>query len=227
MSIDGRWQRILICAAHPDDESMGAGGTIARLTTSGTEAMLAVFTSAHPPLWPNEVIQKKRLEALAAATELGIGEVRFFDFPAARLDTLPQQDLNDRLRDLVSEFQPTTVLTTHYGDVHSDHRIVFETTLVATRPLPGASVRQVLAFECLSSTEWSAPAEAYAFLPHLYVDIEATLETKIKALGAYASEMKAFPHPRSPEAVRAQAAKRGSEVGVPAAEAFQVVREVL
>jgi LmbE family N-acetylglucosaminyl deacetylase len=115
------------------------------------------------------------------------------------------------------------VATHHHGDLNKDHRITLEAVLVATRPVPGGSVRTLLSFEVPSSTEWSFTPAAH-FVPNLFVDITDHLETKIQALSAYTGEMREFPHPRSEENVRALARTRGATIGVPAAEAFQVVR---
>ena len=218
---------ILVCVAHPDDETIGAGGTIARLADAGLSVTLAVFTVAHSPQWSPETIAAKRTEVMAASHELGISDVRFFGFSAARLDTVAQSDLNDALRALVDEVRPTTIMTTHYGDVHADHRIVFDAVMVAARPLPGVSVRHVLAFECLSSSEWSPATSKNAFLPQVFVDITRTLDRKVAAMACYASEIREPPHPRSAIAIQALATVRGSTVGVTYAEAFQAIRVIV
>jgi N-acetylglucosamine malate deacetylase 1 len=226
MFSDESWQRILVCAAHPDDETMGAGGSIARWAEEGAAISLVVFTKAYPPDWEDELVAQKRVEVRAAVGNLGVSDITFLDFRAAELDVVPQRVLNDQLAEVIADKRPTTVVTTHRGDIHADHRIVFETTMVATRPLPGSSVRRVLAYEALSSTEWAPPVPERLFMPTFYVDITTTIDLKLKALARYETEIRDFPHPRSIGAVRALAAKRGSEVGLRAAEAFQLVREI-
>lgn len=217
--------KILIIAAHPDDETVGAGGAIARHAGQGDEVYLCVATRAYPPEWSEEVIKVKREEALKASEILGIKQVYFLDFPTVKLDTVPQKDLNERILECVKEVKPEIVYTTHRGDINKDHRLVFEATMVATRPVPGTTVRKVLCYELLSSTEWAGPFIENAFLPNVYVDISDTMEVKLKAVAAYKTELKEYPHPRSLEAITALARLRGSTIGVKAAEAFTLVRE--
>ncbi len=218
--------RILAYAAHPDDETLGAGGTIARHAADGDHVSLVIVTRAYPPDWDEDLITRKREEVKRAAAILGVADLRFLDMPAARLDTVPHHELNAALGQVVSEQEPEVVYTPHYGDIHLDHRALFDSLMVATRPMPGTSVRGVLAYEVLSSSEWSAPTAAMAFLPNVYCDISGHLDTKVEALLAYESEVRDAPHPRSEAIVRALAAKRGSEVGLEAAEAFQLIRDI-
>lgn len=124
---------------------------------------------------------------------------------------------------LVERSQAALVLTQHGGDLNVDHQTVFRAAMTATRPVPGQTVREVLAFEVGSSTEWAFQRFAPAFRPNTFVDITATLDRKVAAMEVYADEVRAFPHPRSPESLRAQAVRWGSTVGVGAAEAFDLV----
>ena len=145
------------------------------------------------------------------------------DFPTVKLDTIPQKNLNDSIFEVVTEVKPEIVYMPHKGDLNKDHRLVFEATLVATRPVGEHKVRKMLSYEALSSTEWGNPIEA--FVPNVYIDVSKTIERKIEAMKVYESEMKPYPHPRSLEVVDALAKKRGSEVGVKFAEAFMLIKE--
>lgn len=146
------------------------------------------------------------------------------DYPDNRLDSVDRLDLTRFIEERVGVTSPRTVYTHHYGDVNVDHRRVAECTLTACRPLPGAGVRRVLLFETPSSTEWGSPAQS--FTPNWFVDISATLDRKLAALGQYASELREFPHPRSGDGVTHLARWRGATAGVDAAEAFFLARSV-
>ena len=146
--------------------------------------------------------------------------------PDNRFDTVPLLDVIKIIEKLIEQLQPRIIYTHHGSDLNIDHAIVHRAVLTATRPLAGCSVREIYAFEVASSTEWAFGQFQPAFQPNVFVDISATLETKVQALTLYESEARLFPHPRSPEALRAIARRWGSAVGVEAAEAFQLVRGV-
>jgi len=217
---------VLVIAPHPDDEVLGVGGTIARTVTEGTRVVVAVVTKGAPPLFPEESVAQGREEAARAHALLGVAETVYLDFPAARLDTVPHGDLNARLCSLVQRLAPATVFVPYGGDLHQDHRLVFDSCLVATRPIGDSYPREVLAYETLSETNWNAACAAAPFAPSVYVDISNHLGTKLAALACYQSQLKAFPNERSVEAVRALAALRGATVSLAAAEAFVLVRRV-
>lgn len=217
---------ILVVAAHPDDEVIGAGGTIARYAKDGHRVHLCIVTKAYPPEWTEEIIKVKRQEVLKASKILGISEVHFLDLPTVKLDTVPQKQLNEAISRILQLTKPEIVFTTHRGDVNKDHRLVFEATMVAVRPVTGSTIRKVLCYELLSSTEWGSPFVENAFIPNAYVNISDTLDTKLRAMAVYKTELKEYPHPRSLEAISALAAFRGSTIGVKAAEAFILVREI-
>lgn len=218
--------KVLVIAAHPDDEVLGAGGTIAKYTQKGEEVYLTIVTKAYAPEWSAEIIEEKRKETLKAAQILGIKDVSFLELPTVKLDTLPQKELIEHLARRIAEVRPNLLYLPHGGDVNPDHRLTFEAAMVAARPKPGFPIKEVLCYETPSSTEWSAPFDAKAFLPNVFVDISETLPLKLEALAVYRTELKEYPHPRSPEAVSALAKWRGATIGVKAAEAFMLVRMI-
>jgi LmbE family N-acetylglucosaminyl deacetylase len=218
--------KILILAPHPDDEVLGCGGTILKHTSRGDDAHLCIATRAYPPLWPEDELKTRKEEVLTVSKILGIGKTHFLDFPTAKLDTIPQKELVDTINHIINDVKPEVVYIPHKGDVNKDHRLIFEAASVAVRPKPGSEIKKVLAYETLSETEWSAPFPENAFCPQLFVDISETLEVKLKAMQGYRSELKEFPHPRSLEAISALARIRGTSIGVEAAEAFMIVREI-
>jgi LmbE family N-acetylglucosaminyl deacetylase len=218
--------RVLVVAAHPDDETLGAGGTMAKLAAQGSEVWVCIacdgVTARHA-----EVDRQKACAERACAL-LGASRVVFLDLPDQRLDTLSLIEVIRPVERCIAELQPDTVLTHFEHDVNQDHGIVFRAAMVATRPVPGSSVRTVMCFETASSTEWTAPFAGQTFAPNVYVDISETLPTKVEAMAAYAgtheSEVKEYPHPRSLEALGVYARRHGVTVGLEAAEPFMLVR---
>ena len=217
---------ILVIAAHPDDEVLGCGGTIARHATRGDRVDVLIVTRGSPELYSNDQVKQLRKELETAHAILGISAVHFLDFPAPRLDLIPSHEVADSIGAHITSIRPDAVYIPHRGDLHSDHRCVFGAALVAARPVNDHTVRRLLSYEVLSETEWAPPIAEDAFLPSVFVDIHGQLEKKKQAMAAYKSQLKEFPHPRSVEAVEYLARLRGSTVGVPAAEAFQLIREI-
>lgn len=223
-------KRVLVVAAHPDDEALGCGGTIARHVAEGdvvSAAFLTDGTSARPS--PDLEAAKAAREAAArrAARVLGIAELHFLDFPDNRLDSVALLDVVQRLEEIVVSVDPDVVYTHHGCDLNADHRIAHQAVATACRPLPGMTLAAVYGFETLSSTEWTTPAIGAAFLPQRFVDIGEWLKVKFDALQCYGDELRPYPHPRSLAAVESLTRIRGSSVGVAAAEAFTVIRQVV
>lgn len=224
-------ESVLVVAAHPDDEVLGCGGTIARHSEAGDEVhtlFLADGVAARGASGAAlEAEKAQRAEAAArAARVLDSQPPRFLGLPDNRLDSVPLLDVVQGIESAIAEIDPVVVYTHHGGDLNIDHEIAHRATVTACRPLPDARVRALYAFEIVSSTEWCGAA-ARAFLPDRFVGIDATLERKIEALGCYAAEMRPAPHARSVDNVRALAAFRGASAGLPTAEAFMTIREVL
>lgn len=164
--------------------------------------------------------------ARRAGALLGAREVNLAGFPDQKMDTLPLLDITQTIEREIARVQPELVFTQHGGDLNLDHVITFRATMTATRPTTGTPVRRLYSYEIASSTEWAFGQFAPQFQPSVFFDIAAQLERKIAAMEIYESEARAFPHPRSPEALRAQARRWGSTCGVPAAEAFHCIRDI-
>lgn len=221
----------LVIAAHPDDEVLGVGGTIARLTDDGHAVDVVIVgegSTSRSPVRQAEsnAVAELKAQSLRAAAILGVRDVVHLGLPDNRFDSVDLLDIVKLLEAIVDEREPRVVFTQHGGDVNIDHQLVFRAVLAVTRPTPGYPVESVLAYEVASSTEWAFATMAPVFQPNVFFDIEATLERKVSAMMAYTDEMRQSPHPRSPEMLRARAATWGGTVGVGAAEAFQLIREV-
>ena len=222
----------LVVAAHPDDEVLGCGATAARLAAHGEDVVLAILGEGAVSRYSNPAdADQQEVAALAAdsrraADVLGAKEVRLFGLPDNRFDTVALLDIVKLIEDVIADVSPQCIYTHHGGDLNIDHQMVFKATLAATRPVPGQGVTELYAFEVNSSTEWAFQRVHPVFRPSVFVDVSETLDVKVEALEAYSSEIRAFPHPRSPEAVRAAAQRWGSVVGVAAAEAFEPIRVI-
>ena len=223
---------VLVVAAHPDDEILGCGGTMARLTREGHEVRIAILAEgmssryAHREDADPRQLQHLHARAQQAADKVGAKEVVLCKLPDNRLDTVPLLEVVKQVEELVARFRPEVIYTHHPGDLNVDHGVVHRAVLTATRPVPGQCVKEIYAFEVPSSTEWAFQRLEPLFRPSVFVDITETLETKIEALTCYDTETRKFPHPRSAEALRAIAKRWGSVVGLPAVEAFELIRSV-
>jgi len=223
---------VLIIAAHPDDEVLGCGGTMARLASEGAAVSVLILANGltsrpgFDPAQRDALLKIHHERARRAGALLGANEVNVAGFPDQRMDTLPLLDITQAIEREIARVQPAMVFTQHGGDLNMDHVITFRATLTATRPMAGGVVRQVYSYEIPSSTDWAFAQFEPRFQPSVFFDISAQLETKLAAMAVYESETRAFPHPRSPEALRAIAARWGSATGLPAAEAFHSVRDL-
>ncbi len=219
--------KIVIFAAHPDDEVLGCGATAARLASEG-HTIIPVIVCENASVRYGDGMQEN-LESWSrkSAKILGISEPVFLGMPDQQLDKYSALEMAQRLERVIKELKPETIFTHHGGDINKDHRVLFEATMVATRPLPSCKVREVYTYETISSTEWAATEFYSRFSPNTFYDVTATLELKIKAFGEYLSEIREYPHPRSLKAIEIRACDWGARVGVAAAEAFHLVRKVI
>lgn len=219
--------RVLVVAAHPDDEVLGCGGTIAIHSDRGDEVhvlLLADGVSSRGA--ESDQLERRRSAAHAAADVLGVGEIVLGDFPDNRMDDVPLLEIVKTIEKHVQQFKPQFVYTHSLGDLNVDHQLAHQATVTACRPMAGSSVRQVAAYEVLSSSEWASPQGGLPFVPRQFVDVSSVFDRKLKALDCYAEEMRPYPHPRSPEAVTALAVFRGASAGFERAEAFDVIRQL-
>jgi len=215
---------ILVVAAHPDDELLGVGGTIASHIAKGDSVKVAVmcegFSSRYNGDWDTEV----RKQAKQAAQILGVTDLVLGNLPDQRLDTVPLYELTKQVGQLIADAQPEVIYTHFGGDINHDHRKLTEAVLVSARPYSAPSVREVLMFETPSSTEWGSPTLAPPFLANVYVDVTDFFEQKIRAFSCYSAEVRPSPHPRSLQALADRARFWGSVINRPCAEAFVLVR---
>lgn len=222
---------ILLVFAHPDDEVLGCGGTVARLVKEGHEAYTLILGEGitsrdhkrNKRLREGELKELKN-QALLANSIVGVKEVFFYDLPDNRFDTVPFLDIVKKIEEIKNKIKPSIIFTHFPNDLNIDHRITYQAVITATRPTKDETVREIYSCEILSSTEWNYPL---SFNPDVYFDITTTFNSKLEAIKKYASELRDYPHPRSLKGVEVLARYRGMQVGREYAEAFKTVRKVL
>lgn len=220
--------RILIVAAHPDDEVLGCGATVACLVKAGAEATTLILGEGvtsrdekRDPALRREGLERLKRDARAANRALGVREVIFGDLPDNRFDSVALLDIVKRIEAVKRRVRPGLVFTHYEKDLNVDHRLTYQAVVTATRPMPGETVREIYSFEVLSSTEWNYPL---SFSPDVFWDASAGLKAKLRAMRAYPGELAKFPHPRSLEGIELSAKYWGMRTGLRAAEAFRTVR---
>ena len=217
--------RVLCVAPHPDDETLGVGGTLLRRKAEGaTVAWLIVTNISIESGWSSERVEKRTEEIRRITQFYQFDEVYTLNFPTTQLDTIPMSGLVDAVSEVFTVFNPEEVFVPHPADIHTDHRVVFDAVSACTKWFRYPSVKRVLAYETLSETDFGLGTDL-AFRPNVFVDVEHFLSRKLQAMDIYGSEVGEFPFPRSHLAIRALATIRGAASGFQSAEAFELLRE--
>jgi LmbE family N-acetylglucosaminyl deacetylase len=225
--------RILVVAAHPDDEIIGVGGTVAKYVDLGYDVFAVVLGEGQTSRYPQgggsmnvqEIVYSLRDDARAAAKIISYTDIFFDSLPDNRFDQPCLLDVVQKVEKYIDDLDPGIVFTHHAGDLNIDHRITHEAVVTATRPLPGSRVKKVLEFETLSATEWNFGAGS-TFSPNVFVNIDGYIDRKIEAMNKYRTEIREYPHPRSAEGIMAASKRWGTVAGYEYAEAFRLVREL-
>lgn len=230
--------KILVVSAHPDDEVIGMGGTLGKLSKNhDTEVLFladgitARKSGGHKNIPKYETtkknlnqmkkeIENRKKHAKKALSILGIKKMKFLDLPDNELDTVPFLKIVKSVEKEILDSKCEIVFTHHYNDLNIDHRLAYEATITAARPLPNFPVKSIISFEALSSSDWRQP---YSFKPNMFVDISNQLKLKLKSIKNYKNEIRKYPHPRSLETIEAVSKRWGSLYGFKAAEAFEIV----
>ncbi len=217
-------KRVLIIAPHPDDETLGTGGTMAKWAAEGHEVTVLIVSGHLPPLYPPEVYDTTVTEALRAFDILGCTRHRFLEIPATLVGNVPVHVLNSQVGEVFREVRPQIVLCA-YPDRHVDHRVIFDSVMVAARPVgAGSKIEMLAAYETLSETHWNAPHIEPNFVPNWVVNISAHIEKKLAAADCYRSQIPDWPGSRSIGAIEALAKFRGTQAGFAYGEAFHIIR---
>ena len=217
---------VLVVAAHPDDETLGCGATIAKHVAAGDRVTVLVLgegvLSRRTDQGRRDLLDQLRADARAAVEILGAHRLVLKDIPCCRIDTIPLLDVVHMIEEVVAEERPQTIYTHHHGDANIDHAMIAKAMQAVCRPMAQTTIDHVYAFEIPSSSEWNFQDDS-RFRPNVFVDVRETIETKIRAMERYHAEVRDFPHPRSRTYLQALAQVRGGQVGFHAAEAFDLV----
>lgn len=223
---------ILVVAAHPDDEVLGCGGTISKLSKLGNKIHILILgegitsrQKTRDPKLAEKRLKKLHSDVIKASNILGAVSARVLQFPDNRFDAVNRLDIIKSIEDCINEIKPERIYTHHHADLNIDHRITFGAVMTASRPLRGNTVKEIYSFEVPSSTEWQFQSSDYVFKPNMFeILTESDIKRKIKAMESYTEEKRKFPHPRSPRSLQVLANFRGTNIGFEYAEAFEVVR---
>ena len=229
-----KYKKVLIFAAHPDDEVLGCGGTIAYHRKKGhkvgvcylSEGVSSRFDFNKKSQWENEKKLRKNM-ALKAAAILDFEIIKFLDLPNLRMEDQSSLELVKIVMTIINSYCPDIVYVNFLGDLNTDHQVTFKAVFTALRPHSNKNVRIVRCYEVLSSTEWAANINEPSFKPDTYVDISKFVNKKMEGICAYQKEMRTFPHPRSQEVIKSLMRYRGSQVGFKYAEAFVTIRNLI
>lgn len=223
-------KRVLIVAAHPDDEVLGMGGTIAKYAMNGDSVAVLIVTDGSSSQYRDnedleQIIENKKRETQESARILGISRIYYGDQPDMKLDVTAHVDVNNAIEKVIDDFAPDVVYTHFPGDINNDHECVYKSTLVACRPVPGQTVKELYSYSVPSSTEWNVQNTQNVFTPNVFVDISGGYEEKkYSAMSAYSTELRDYPHPRSVEALKVLDRAVGVQVGMECAESFMLHR---
>lgn len=219
-------ETILVVAVHPDDETLGCGGTLLRHAAAGDTLHWLIVTAMTSPAFSAERIIRRNDEIGQVASAYGFAGIHQLGFATTRLDTIPDADMVAAMSAVFSTVKPSVVYLPFRGDVHSDHRKTFAAAYSCTKSFRHPYVRRVLMMEALSESEFAPALPGETFVPNVYRDIGTVLERKIDILRMYQDEVAPAPFPRSVETVRALATFRGAVAGCIAAEAFMLLKDV-
>ena len=220
-------KKVLVFAPRPDDETLGCGGFLLNLKKSGNELNWLIFTEMKEEYGWNtyQVLQKKK-QILNVSKKYGIKNLYSLGYKPSSLDKVSNMELIGKIKKILTNLKPDTILIPHHADIHTDHQVANKVILSAAKNFRSKYIKTIMSYETLSETEFAAPAKDNIFLPNFYVDITKNFEKKLKIMEIYKQELMKEPYPRSKSSIRAQARVRGSRIGVKFAEAFSILLDI-
>jgi LmbE family N-acetylglucosaminyl deacetylase len=218
-------KKILVVCAHPDDETLGLGGTLALHAKKGDKIMVLIFaTGQFGRDDSSKGIEKRKNQCKNACSVLGVKKVKFLDYEDQALESVKLTELSSKIEEEIRNWKPSVLYTHFWGDTNQDHRRIYEAVLISTRPTSKYLLQKVVCFETPSSTDWGSKSNN--FHSNMYVNIEKTIKMKIKAFSHYENEIRRYPSPISKKSLLSRAEYWGSKVGISYAEPFIILREI-
>ena len=220
-------EKILVVAPHPDDETLGCGGTILKHKNSGDQICWLIVTNMHSgDRWLEKQVKTRQEEIRQVSKMYGFKKTFKLDFPTTKLDSIPTNELVAKITEVIKEVEPTIVYLPHHGDIHTDHKITFHAVMSCCKDFRAPFIKRILMYETLSETEFAPALKEYGFVPNVFVDVSEYFQRKLEIFSEYASEVMASPLPRSLDTLTSLARYRGSRIGVKFAESFMLLKEV-
>ena len=223
---------ILIIAAHPDDEVLGCGGLLSKVCDKSKISIIFIGEGSscrYTNLNSKEInkdIKERESASKKVAKKFNLHELEFFNLPCGRFDQVPIIEINKIIESRISKFDPDIIFTHDPYDVNNDHKIIYRSTIMSTRPNSATNVSNIFTYEVPSSSECGFSQEGQ-FAPNFFVELtQLDLEEKFKALSYYGSEIRSFPFPRSFKGIEAYSRFRGMQAAVEYAEAFKLIRAI-
>lgn len=221
-------KKVMVVAVHPDDETLGCGGTLLRLKEEDVEIHWLVLTDiAGSSSYSQERVSKRDLEIKTIKDYYSFTSLKQLEYLPAELDKYPMSQLVSDIKNVLDNVQPDTLFLPFYGDAHSDHRVAFEALYSCTKSFRAPYLEKIYMMETLSETEFGVPLQGNTFVPNFFVSIDERIDKKIEAMKIYEGEMGESPFPRSEENIKALAKVRGSQMGSQYAEAFMILKELM
>lgn len=218
---------VLAISVHPDDETLGCGGTLLKHKSCGDKLYWLILTNiSNEQIWGKEFIGKRQEEIAQVSSSYGFTETVKLNYETAELDQLPLSELTNRISEVIKRIQPDTIYLHNRSDIHSDHRVSFDAIMSSVKSFNNPFIEEVLLYETISETDFAPPFQENAFLPNYYVDISDFIDEKIEIMKMYSSEIKEHPFPRSERSLRALATLRGAQCGVDSAESFMILKKI-
>lgn len=221
-------KKILTIAPHPDDETLGCGGTLLRHHFEGDECHWLIMTKLDKSIGYDEYQIKQRDKEISTVSKMySFKTVSQLDFITTMMDTYALSEIIKKVSKIINKIKPDTIYLPYYNDVHSDHRITYDAVISSTKSFRASYIKKIVAYETLSETEFALGNSKDTFDPNLFINVSKYLNKKIKIMRIYKSELQKHPNPRSIENIKALAIHRGSTIGVSAAESFLILRHIL
>ena len=221
-------KKVLVVAPHPDDETLGCGGTLLKHKASGDKIHWLIVTGIDEEAsFSTERVSARSHEIKTVSTMYGFDSVVNLNLPTTKLDILPMQQLVEMIGDAILKIGPEILYVPFPGDIHTDHKVVFQAVAACSKWFRFESIKRILAYETLSETDFATSPDINAFTPNVFIDISEFLQEKLQIMQIYKSEMGLFPFPRSEKSIIALAQIRGAAAGCEAAEAFMLLKEII